>query len=250
MRPSRDLNRLGIIGLIVLGLVAVGLSAAALLQHRTVRAVPAATASPTSVATPRPTQTPTPTPTPKQTVSETPLSPEPVPSISVVIVGDSHSLGDPAETWVGPAAEKLHWDPVVNLSAPGRGFIASPRSCEGSPCTPFGGTVDAIAKAKPEVVVTFGGIADSGADITDAAAEYFAALRKALPDAELVAISTVATRTQALSWVEEHSQSIRDGVESVDGVFVNVGQSGLGDGGALSSKAQAEIARKVIKKLS
>ena len=46
----------------------------------------------------------------------------PATQISVVVMGDSHSVGDPSVTWVGAASAQLGWGPVVNLSAPGRGF--------------------------------------------------------------------------------------------------------------------------------
>lgn len=138
----------------------------------------------------------------------------------------------------------------MNLSAPGRGYLATPRSCDNSPCTPFGGTVSSIAKVNPDVVITFGGIADGSSNITDPAAEYFNDLRTALPKAELVAISTVTGNTTPPTWVEQHAESIRVAVKNVDGIFVDVGQPALGDGAKLSTKAQAEIARAVIKALA
>lgn len=253
MRPTPDRGRLTLIGLIVLGLVAVALSAAALLQNRTVRAVPATptgatTASATSAA-PSSAAPSTPSSEPSETAPATTAPPQPA-TVSVVVVGDSHSVGDPAQTWVGPVAEQLHWAPVVNLSAPGRGYLATPRSCEGSPCTPFGGTVAAIAAAHPEVVVTFGGVADGDFTITTAAAQYFKDLRAALPNAKLIAISPVTTDAQTPFWLGMHAQSIRDGVEAVGGVYIDVGQPGLGNGESLSAQAQAEIARQVVARLA
>ena len=246
MRRSGNFGKLGIVGLILLALVAAGLSVAALLQHRNVPSNP----QPTETPSVRPVQTPTPSmtsPATTPTPSPTPTTPT---NLRVVIMGDSHSVGDPAQTWVGPVAEQLNWEPVVNMAAPGRGYLATPRSCDGSPCTPFGGTVSAIADQNPDVVVTFGGAADGDFSITEAAAQYFQALRSALPDATLIAISTVTTEDQAPYWVTLHGQSVQAGVEAVGGVFVNVGQPGIGNGASLSAEAQAEIARLVIAQLS
>lgn len=254
MAPTRDLNRLTLIGLIVLGLVAAGLSLAALLQHRTPRTAVVGTAStPTGQAASRapasprnPLETsPEPSPTPSPTPTPEPPSPT-APVVTVVIVGDSHSVGDPATTWVGQASGALGWTKVVNLSAPGRGFLAAPRSCDGSPCTPFGGTVAATAAEHPDVVVTFGGVADGDLSITQPAADYFQALRAALPQAKLVAISPVTTDATAPYWLTMHTDSVRTGVEAVGGIFVDVGQPGLGNGNQLSVDAQAAIARAVV----
>lgn len=255
MTPKRDANKLAVIGLIVLGLLAAGLSVAALLANRAPRVAVAPTLSSPATPDASPAANPTNTSSPGNTMATTPAPeptptpeppPPPAPQISVTIVGDSHSVGDPATTWVGPASQGLGWTKVVNLSAPGRGFLATPRSCEGSPCTPFGGTVAATAQEHPDIVVTFGGVADGDASITQAAADYYKALRAALPDAKLVAISPVTTDATAPYWLTMHTDSIRTAVQAVGGTFVDVGQPGLGNGEKLSADAQAAIARGVI----
>ena len=70
-----------------------------------------------------------------------------------------------------------------------------------------------------------------------------------MPTAKLVAISPVTTDAQAPYWLTMHAQSVQAGVEAVGGVFVNVGQPGLGNGEVLSAEAQAEIARQVVARL-
>ena len=113
----------------------------------------------------------------------------------------------------------------------------------------FVGTVSTIAEAEPDVVVTFGGNADGDYSLADAAGEYFAALRQALPEAAIVALSPVTTEDPAPYFLTLHSRTIRAGVEAVDGTFVDVGQPGVGDGETLSGEAQAEIAQQVIDQL-
>lgn len=250
MPPPRSRNRLATIGLIVLGLVAATLSAIALLWHRTPATVTgvASTVQTTSHA-PTTSQHPAATgePASSSVLDQPPTTP--ATQISVVVMGDSHSVGDPSVTWVGAASAQLGWGPVVNLSAPGRGFLTNPSSCDGSPCAPFGGTVTAIAQAHPDVVVTFGGAADGDFPIGDQSRQYFADLRAALPQAKLVALSPVTTEVAAPYWLTMHAQSIREAVEAVGGTFIDVGQPGLGNGEQLSAQAQAEIAQHVVAQL-
>lgn len=269
MRFTRDLSKLSIIGLVVLAVLAVALSAAALLSTRTVPAEPAPSGAPlapdSSSETPSADPTPSPTPEPSSeptseapeeepTTSDTPSS-EPTepesPATSgntVVVIGDSFSLGDDA--WVSTAAEELGWGDVVNLASPGRGYLTAPRSCDFEPCARFGGSVDLIAEGQPELVVTFGGTADGDYALDDAPSDYFAALREALPDAELVAINPVTGDSPAPYWLTLHAQNIRAAVEAVDGTFINVGQPGAGDGDTLTAETQNEIARAVVEALS
>ncbi|WP_176761804.1 SGNH/GDSL hydrolase family protein [Tessaracoccus oleiagri] len=164
------------------------------------------------------------------------------------MIGDSFSLGE--EAWVSTAAEELGWGDVVNLASPGRGYLSAPRSCDFEPCSRFGGSVDLIAQAQPELVVTFGGTADGDYALDDAPSDYFAALREALPDAELVAINPVTGDSPAPYWLTLHAKNIRAAVEAVDGTFINVGQPGAGDGDTLTAETQDEIARAVVEALS
>ncbi|MCC2594323.1 SGNH/GDSL hydrolase family protein [Tessaracoccus sp. OS52] len=168
----------------------------------------------------------------------------------MVIIGDSYSMGEPAETWVGPVAESLGWTDVVNLSSPGRGFVMSPRSCDFDPCGTFALSIPAIVEAEPDIVVTFGGTADGDYGLSEAASAYFDELRQELPEAELIAISPVTTADSADYWLTLHNQTIGAGVEDVDGTFINVGQPGLGDGEELSPQGHAEIAQAIIEELS
>lgn len=167
----------------------------------------------------------------------------------MVVIGDSFSVGEPSETWVGTAAEELGWGRVINLSSPGRGYLTAPRSCDFEPCAEFAGSLGLIAEREPDIVVTFGGTADGDYSLADAAAEYFNELRKALPEAELVAISPITTDESAPYFLTLHGRTIRAGTEAVDGTFVDLGQPGLGDGDELSAEAHTEIAAQIVARL-
>lgn len=250
MRASRDSSRLSVIALLVLAFLAVALSAAALLSNRSVPAVPAESPDETTSAPVDPATSEQPgTTAPANTPVEDPSTPAAGTGV-IVVIGDSHSLGDPSATWVGAAAEALGWGEVVNLSSPGRGFVAQPRSCDFDPCAPFRGSIPAIVAAGPDVVVTFGGTADGDYGLSEAAAAYFEELRAELPDAELVAIAPVTTEDVAEYWLTMHAQTIGAAVEAVDGTMVDAGQPGVGDGESLSADAQAEIAAAVVAELS
>lgn len=255
MLAPRDSTRLSLIALLVLAVLAAALSAAAILSNRSVPAEPAAPPPTTSDVPADPTTDSNGTTPPAST---DPASTEPTDAPStpvggagvVVVIGDSYSLGDPASTWVGTAATALGWSDIVNLSSPGRGYVAMPRSCDFDPCAPFQGSIPAIVEAAPDVVVTFGGTADGDYGLSEAATAYFEALREALPDAELVAIAPVTTEDTAEYWLTMHAQSIGAAVEAVDGTMVDAGQPGVGDGDSLSADAQAEIAAAVVEELS
>lgn len=187
---------------------------------------------------------------PENTVTEEPLADgDDASKLTTVIVGDSNSIGDPAEIWLGPASEQLDWDSVVNLSAPGRGYFATPRECDDSPCAPFPGTVDAVVELEPDVVMIFGGVADGDVPLTATAAQYFADLREALPDAQIIAISPVYSAESVPAWGPLHRESIRAGVEAAGGTFVDVGQPALGDGETMSAESHAEVAQAVTENL-
>lgn len=235
MSRNPDREKLSILGLIALAVLALVLSGAALVQHR----------GGTTVAKPSPTQgasesSPSGDPTAGANPglagsTATPTGPAP----TVVIMGDSFSVGDPSTTWVGPASEGLGWGKVVNLSSPGRGFLRGPRSCGFEICANFEGSITLITKESPDVVVTFGGTADGDYSLDPAARSYFAALRQALPDATLVALSPVTGEKQAAYWLTLHKRAITAGVTAAGGTMIDVGQPGLGDGRDLSTRAMS-----------
>lgn len=242
------------VGLLFLALVAIGLSAAALVQNQTAIPTPSV---PSTVASPAKSTSPTPMETVTQSGSQPP--PESTSAYSppagndgskVVIIGDAYSVADASDLWVPKVADTLSWASVSNFSERGRGYIASPSTCDVSACSNFAGTIPAVVAEDPDVVVTFGGMADGDQDLSDAAAQYFTALRSALPDAELIAVSPVTSEQPAPYFLVLHDQTIRAAVEAVDGTFIDAERPGVGDGDELSSEAQDEIAEAVIAALS
>lgn len=262
MREPLNTTRLGIVGLILLVVITVALSGAALVRHRPVTATPAnpASSAGNGVTSAAPTNAMSTVPSSAVAASSSGsaasssasgsavASNTPTGNLTVVILGDVNSIGD--STWVSAAAQELGWGNVVNLSSAGRGYLAVPGQCDFAPCTRFIGTIPVVVKSQPDVVVTFGGVADGDFSITAPAANYYRALRTALPNAKIVAISPVTTESTAPFWLTLHSRSIRDGVEAVGGTFVDVGQPALGSGKTLSEQAHSAIAAQVIKRLS
>lgn len=249
MSRHPDGEKLSMVGLIMLAVVALVLSGAALLQHRgsgPVTATPKATPTASDVSPGDSTAVPNPGASESAAPSAAPTGAAP----TVVIMGDSFSVGDPSTTWVGPASQGLGWGKVVNLSAPGRGFIRGPRTCNFEICANFEGSIKLITKESPDIVVTFGGTGDGDYSLDPAATAYFAALRNALPDAKLVAISPVTGDPKAAYWLTLHKRAISTAVTAVGGTLIDVGQPGLGDGRDLSAQTQAEIGRLVVEKMS
>jgi len=243
LRPSHVLSTLG---LVLLAIVTVLLSGAAIVRTPGDAAKPEGPAhteirSQLTEGRTTPPSTPvsgsTRTGTPEATPSDAP---------TVLVIGDSYSVGDPSATWIGAVAEALGWGQVTNVSSPGRGFVTAPDACEFTPCATFIGSIGLIAENAPDIVVTFGGEADGDYSLAGPADEYFQALRQVLPSAEFLAISPVTGGDSAPIWLSMHRETIAAAVEGVDGQFVDVGQPGIDDGDSLSASAHAEIAQRVI----
>lgn len=253
MNSRTSTTHLSAVALVVLALVAGGLSVLALMQNSTPTPMIVssdATAMDTFTSSPAPQKSVTQSqfpPSPQSTLgdSNTTLS-----DISVVVLGDSHSAPDTPSVWVNLAAAELEWTRMENISAQGRGYLAKPSTCNISVCSNFEGSIPAVVEQHPDVVVTFGGMADGDRDLSDTAMQYFAALRMALPDAALIAISPVTSGDDAPYFLRLHDQTIRAGVEAAGGTFIDVGRPGVGDGDQLSADAQNDIAQAVIAELS
>lgn len=258
MAKFRNATKLSIAVLIVLGLVAAALSAMAVLQYRGGTAEPASppdtagqTASPDVPEEPtQPADTTDPTPEETDALPEETTQPDSGSGLTVVVIGDTYSVDEGTEIWLKEVTESLGWNNVVNLSAAGRGFLASPRQCELEVCASFGGSVDLIVDENPDIVITFGGTADGDNNLASPATTYFETLRGELPDTHIVAISPVTTDSPAPYYLRMHNTTISEAVIAVDGVFIDVGQPGVGDGETLSEEAHASIANLVIEELS
>lgn len=252
MAKLRNATKLGTAGLIVLGLIAIALSAAALLQHRGGVAEPAPAESPSATLSPDAPDTETASEPPSEPSASPDGTPNPAPGeagLTVVVIGDTFSIPQASEIWVDEVVSALGWE-VINLSAAGRGYLASPRECELEVCANFGGSISLITESDPDIVVTFGGTADGDNALVDSATRYFETVRDELPDAHLVAISPITTDDAPPYYLRMHSDTISEAVTAVDGVFIDVGQPGVGDGETLSAAAHSEIAELVIEEMS
>lgn len=252
MTSRRTVRLLSITGLLILALVAAALSFAALTQNRApILAGPSPTTAPSiSPTEASPSQSPVASPSSSPTLVPSASATASDAAASVVVIGDRNSSSGTSGLWIDRVATELSWDPVVNLSAAGRGYIRAPSACNQSVCVSFPGSLGLVAAENPDVVVTFGGAADGDNDLSSTATEYFEALREELPDALLVAVSPVTSGEQAPYFLMLHTRTIRTAVESVGGIFVDVGQPGLGDGEVLSPLAQDEVAQAIIDELS
>lgn len=260
MSRIRDKSFWGLAGLLILGLLAVVLSISAIgsVKSNSDTSIPARTSFAFNASVDEEELSSEVSPSDETSVAgeertddatEGSSSDEIEDEVLVAVVGDSNSIGDPVDTWLGPVSDQLGWENVANLSAPGRGYITTPRACDASPCAPFSGTVEAVAENNPDIVIIFGGVADGDVPITETAAETFADLRSALPEAEIIAISPVYSEETVPNWAPLHAASIQAGVEAAGGTYIDVGQPALGDGGTMTADAHAEIARIVIEAL-
>lgn len=158
----------------------------------------------------------------------------------MVIVGDASSLA--SNGWAERAARRLDWD-VTNLSAAGMRFTKTdPCPAE---CPRFSSVVRTAADAEPDIVVVFGGMADGDTPIGAPSRNFFMALRKALPEAAVVALAPVETKRGQLGWIRLHRMDVQAAVTAIDGRFVDVGSPAFRSG-ALTSNGQAQVAKRVI----
>ena len=262
MSNSRLTKLLSTLGLIALAILAVVLSALALRQPTVAGSVgpasPAATTgssatSPVAATTSSAATTGAATTGATAPTLMTPSAVDETPSAtSVVIIGDENSVRDDAPTWVDAAAAALGWTDVTNLSSPGRGYLALPSTCSFDPCGTFEQSLPGIIESDPDVVITFGGTSDGDVSLDEAIPSYYKSLRDALPDAQIVGVSPVlaSDESDAPYWLTLHRRNISAAMTSVDGVFVDAGQPGLGEGETLSAAAQQGIADAVIEALS
>lgn len=179
------------------------------------------------------TASPTPTASPSVTseASETPpatAAPAPA-SISqpqtVVTIGDSIMAAyglDDDEGWPELLATGTP-SKLVNLACSGAGFIAV-----GGCGTNYAGLIGQAVQAQPTVVIVQSSSNDMGqsdAAIDKATTATMAALRAALPDATIVALSTVWNEESSPpAEVESSSRAIERAAAAQHGIYLDLGQ--------------------------
>lgn len=225
------------IGLIALGVVALIVVVLAIRSGSTAVSGAPGTATPGTGSTTlgagaSGTDTPgtgTPSPSKSTSPSKTPTSPKtPTPTASAVqkavFLGDGFTAaGATGKSWATLVSQSKGWQ-ETNLSVAGMGYLATPASCPQPPCSNFAGMVSKVVASKPTVVVVAGGNADGDQDVAPAATSLFKALRAALPDARIIAVSPLSGYSAAPSWLKAHGPSIKAAVTSVQGEYLDLGQ--------------------------
>ncbi len=229
-------KRRALVGLVVLGLVTVLLVALALIRARTVPAAPAtvpvaATPSGQASASLSPTGAPSPTPSPN--------------GGTLVVLGDGYAKD---AAWVDQLGQGLGMQ-VVNLSEDGMGYRVAPPSCSAKPCRPFSGLGARLAEAKPDAIVVVGGEADGDYALGPFVASTFTALKTAAPDAQVVALPPLSSRSTRPHWLAMHARSIEKEADAAGVTWVDVsaatGKPSAYDGGQLTTRAGAEVVRAI-----
>jgi lysophospholipase L1-like esterase len=112
----------------------------------------------------------------------------------VAVIGDSYAAPvgvDPKDNYVGLFSDRLGWEPV-SFGQGGTGYTNAGDQSQGK--SVFLARVPAVIAAKPDVVIVQGSTNDHGAATeTQAAAQaVYAALRKGLPKATIVAVGPLS----------------------------------------------------------
>lgn len=160
---------------------------------------------------------------------------------AIVTIGDSimagHGLSDPGSTaWPVLLGEETATT-VTNDSCSGAGFIAV-----GSCGTDFAGLIDEAVAAHPHLVVIESSDNDLGEDpaaLARATMTTVAAIHAALPDAQIVGLSTLWDQPGATpAEVSASSADLERAVDAVGGTYVDVGQPIAGRAGLLQSDSE------------
>lgn len=161
--------------------------------------------------------------------ASTPTSSPQAPPLRVVALGDSVMSGfglSPDEAWPELLGARADLD-LVNLACAGDGFVVT-----GDCGTAYSGFVPAVAALQPQLILVESSSNDfweDGDEIRTDTADTVWALHDAAPDARIVGLSTI--------WNDDPnvpddttvtSDALRDAVDAVGGIFVDVGQPLVG----------------------
>ena len=159
-----------------------------------------------------------------RTAERTP-SPSPTHHLRVVTLGDSLMSGyglSSGQAWPKLLAASAGLS-VTNLACGGMGFVVS-GDCQ----TAYAGLVPAVIALQPELIIIQSSDNDfdlSAEDVAEATASTVEQLRDAVPDAELVGLSTISYDDGGDdSDVAMTSAALQTAVESVGGTFLDIGQ--------------------------
>ena len=169
-----------------------------------------------------------PAPTPAHTATRSAVStpsPSPTHHLRVVTLGDSLMSGyglPSGQAWPKLLATSAGLN-VTNLACGGMGFVVS-GDCQ----TPYSGLVPAIIALRPELIIVQS--SDNDFDLSydavmDATASTIEQLHDAVPDAELVGLSTISYDDGGDDGdVAMTSEALKTAIEAVSGTFLDLGQ--------------------------
>ncbi len=154
-------------------------------------------------------------------------SPSPVAHPNVVAVGDSIMKGHgltAAQAWPALMAAQDGWR-LDNLACDGAGFltVGNDSDCGDT----FAGLVKKAAALHPRTVIIEGSSNDFGQSDTDLLPEtvsLLAQLRAALPNAQIIGLSTVWGDTAVPAQLTDVNAQVRTAVEKVGGRYLDIGQ--------------------------
>lgn len=156
--------------------------------------------------------------------------PSPAPPFAdptVVTIGDSIMKGHGLtadQAWPALMAAQDEWR-LDNLACDGAGFLAVGDDADCGET--FAGLVKKAAALHPRTVIVEGSSNDFGQDDGSLSAETLSQLqqlRSALPNAQIIGLSTIWGDTEVPAQLADVDAQVRDAVQSVGGTFVSVGQ--------------------------
>lgn len=157
-------------------------------------------------------------------VAPSPLS---VAHPSVVTIGDSIMKGhglQADQAWPALLAQRDGWR-LDNLACDGAGFLAIGNDADCGET--FAGLVAKAEELHPRTVIVEGSSNDFGQDNDSLSSETLSQLqqlRTALPNAQIIGLSTVWGDTAVPAQLADVDAQVRDAVQAVGGTFVSVGQ--------------------------
>ncbi|NUP73217.1 MAG: SGNH/GDSL hydrolase family protein [Sinomonas sp.] len=157
---------------------------------------------------------------------------------TVAFIGDSYTAGaagvPESRLWPELLSEARGWQ-YANLALGGTGYVTGSDSsaasldgagCGTAACDDYLGMVPSAVAAAPDVVIVSGGRNDVGKptpEIQQNVRAVFAELRKGLPNAKIVALSPILGADDSPSSFPEMKPAVKTAVESVGGVYVDLG---------------------------
>lgn len=153
--------------------------------------------------------------------------------LTVAFIGDSYTAGavvGQQAAWPTLLGAFNGWN-VVNYARGGTGYLKSyaaggQAACGQDACPNYSGIVPEVSKVRPDVVVVAGGRND-GTKFTPAIAksitDTFSALRSALPNTKIIALSPILAADDSVSSFPETKPAVKAAVEAVGGTYVDLG---------------------------